>query len=238
MNYKYQTRSDFHFDKSLLNAKDNVLISKSSSYCNIYFNNLLNDDELEKNLSHAIKFYINKLKLIDNYHVLIVGLGNELHTADAIGPTTLKYLKVNSHLEQLGFNFKIKISALEPGVLGTTGIDTKRIVESVVEEIKPDLVILIDSFVTSNIDLLNHLIHINNKGITPGSGLKGLNTKIDKKTIGSPVIVIGVPTALEIKLNSKKKDRNLPYLLSLSNIDEFVLNIAKLIAKSLNSIFY
>jgi hypothetical protein len=126
-----------------------------------------------------------------------------------------------------------KISALEPGVLGTTGIDTFRIIESVSSEIKPDLIILIDSFVTNKISFLNKSIEINDDGIIPGSGLYGNNKSIKKETINVPVLVIGIPTALEYK-----KSGNTPLLISTSDVDEYVIKISEIIGTSINEVLY
>ncbi|MBR6113236.1 MAG: GPR endopeptidase, partial [Bacilli bacterium] len=168
-------------------------------------------------------------------HIFIVGLGNENHTADSIGPKTLKHIQVNSFLENIGVEISgNKVSALEPGVLGETGILTDKIISSVSKEIKPDLIILIDSFVSDDINYLNKTIEITNYGINPGSGLKGINSKIDKTTLGIPILVIGVVTAIEIKFTNDNNINFIPYLLSTKDIDEFVINISKIIGQSIN----
>ena len=186
------------------------------------------NNDIYYNLKKELKYFINKIK--NKESVLIIGLGNDNYTADSIGPKTLKHIKVNSFLDG-NIKFKgIKISALEPGVLGQTGIDTKRIVKSVVNEIKPNFLIIIDSFITNNILEVEKCIQISNNGITPGSGIMGLNSKINKRTIGIPVIVIGVPTALEINIKDKQ------YILASNQIDKYVLDISKIIGESINEV--
>ena len=129
-----------------------------------------------------------------------------------------------------------KISALEPGVLGETGILTEKIIYSVKEEIKPDLIILIDSFVSNDINYLNKSIVVTDSGLNKGGGLNGINTRIDKNSLGIPVLVIGVTTAVLIKF-SKDEDANLiPYLLSTKDIDEYVYNVSKIIGESINEV--
>lgn len=198
----------------------------------IYFNNTNNKEKLIDILTKEITFFLNYAGFNNNYFAFIIGLGNEEHTADAIGPKTIKKVNSNAYLKELDINIDRYIATLEPGVLGTTGIDTKRIVESVASEIKPDVAIIIDAFVTDDINELNHTITINNNGITPGSGVKGLNTEINKDTLGIPVIVIGVPTAVEIK---KKKNS---YLLTNNNIDQYIINLSDIISQALNNTFY
>jgi len=215
------------------NDKNNKFIYKT-----IFFDNLNNINEIIKNLKKEIKYFFNKMNISNNSHILIVGLGNDNYTADSIGPKTLKYIKVNSYLDNFNIKTKgIKVSALEPGVLSETGILTEKIIKSVTDEIKPDLVILIDSFVCNNVDFLNKTIELSNRGLNPGSGLIGIDSKIDYETLNRPVLVIGVPTAIEIKFN-KKETNFVPYLLSSKDIDKYVDNISKIIADTLNEIIF
>lgn len=200
----------------------------------LYYPNLNNKKEIKKNLVNEINFFMNNMNLNDYKHIFIAGLGNDNHTADSIGPKTLKNIKINAYLEKLGVKLKHKVTALEPGVLSETGIETTKIIKSITEDVKPDLVILIDSFITESIDYLNHTIEISNYGINPGSGIKGLNDEINSEFLGVPIIVIGVATAIELKINSKKKDNYFTYLLSSNDIDNYVEEISLIIGDSLN----
>lgn len=224
-------KEDYNFSKNpitIFKQEEN-----NHSYRTIYFKDINYKNEIKESIIKELYFFLNKINISKNYHAFVIGIGNDNHTADSIGPKTLKHIEVNSYLDNLGITiYSNKISALEPGVLGETGIDTKRIIESVINEIKPDFVILIDSYVTQNIDLLNKTIQITDEGISPGSGLNAISSEVSFKSLGIPVIVIGVPTAIEITFNKK---RNLkPHLLSTKDIDSFVLQISKIIGESLN----
>ena len=209
------------------------LVINNDNYKTIAYNNLNNKNFIKQELINNLLYFFNKMNIKKTNHIFIIGLGNDNHTADSIGPKTLKHIKVNSYLERLGFKIiGNKISALEPGVLGETGILTEKIISSVSNEIKPDLIVLIDSFISNNINDLNKTIQINNKGLNPGCGLKGLNSIINKDTIGIPIIVIGVVTAIEIKFTNK--DNFIPYLLSTKDIDEYVNEISEIIGISIN----
>lgn len=198
-------------------------------YRTIKFLNLNDSNTLKSFLIKELNFFIKQLVTKNKYHAFIIGIGNEFNTADSIGPKVLKNICVNSHLENLDIPINgNKVSALEPGVLGTTGIDTKKIIESVSKEIHPDFLILIDSYVTENIKYLNKTIQITNEGIIPGSGLYFHNEEISKKTMGIPVIVIGIPTAIEIEIDSKS------YIVSTKDIDSYVLEISKIISEAIN----
>ena len=186
---------------------------------------------LENTLKNEILFFLNKHNISKKKHILIVGMGSDFYTPDAIGPNTIKHIKVNSYLENLGIKLNVaKISALKPGVLGETGILSENIILSVKNEIKPDFVILIDSFVTNNINYLNHTIELNNYGISPGIGIKGINSFISQKNLHVPLLVIGVTTSILVKFNNE----NVPYILSCKDIDEYTIKISKVLGNSIN----
>lgn len=236
--YQYNSsRTDILLKQKLSCTSDiEVLYDECHHYSLIHYEKF-SEDKIKDVLKDEICFYLNKLNLIGNFHALIVGLGNDSHTADSIGPKTIKQIQVNTQLESLGIKIKQnKMSALEPGVLGQTGIESRRIIESVVEEINPDVVIVIDSFVCNNMSYLNKTIQICDKGITPGSGILGISKEINKHTIGKPVIAIGVTSAIEIKIKNEEKASI--YLLSTNDIDKYVCKISKVIANAINEIIY
>ena len=230
--------------KLLYKSNDNsiniyeIYDSNSITHC-IGFEDFIDEIILKDILKKELHFFIDTCVKLKHYHAFVIGLGNENNTADSIGPKVVNLIQVNSHLESLGVKLKgNKISALEPGVLGKTGIDTKKIIESVTKEIKPDFLLLIDSYVSKDIDYLNKTIQITNEGIIPGSGLKIANQEISSKTLGLPVIVIGIPTAIEVNFYSSKKGKKFPYLVSTKDIDAFILKITKIISDGLNEVFY
>ena len=229
------SRNDLIKNPQFINSSKKTHVDKyqvnNNIYHKIYFNNTNNKERLIEILIKEIKFFLNNEGFNNNYFAFIVGLGNEEHTADAIGPKVVKKVNSNAYLKEFGINTNKYIATLEPGVLGTTGIDTKRIVESVSLEIKPDFAIIIDAFVTDDINEVNHTIIISNDKITPGSGIKGINTEISKDTLGIPVIIIGIPTAVEIKKNKNT------YLLTSSSVDEDINQLSYIISCSLNRTF-
>ncbi len=198
----------------------------------IYIDDINNNKELINELSNKIFFFLKKINIKKSDHILIIGLGNENLASDSIGPKTLKHINVNSYLENLGIDIVgNKVSALEPGVLGTTGILTETIIKGVCDEIKPDLVILIDSYVSNDINMLCKYIEIKNTGLNPGSAIKGLDQVVDEELLGCKILSIGVFTAINIKVDNKSES----YILSLKNIDEFVLQISEILGISINN---
>ena len=237
----YPSKTDLFFENNKMKnielgsneTKIKYYVEKEYDYKTIFFNNL---DKVGNILKLEILYFFDKLNIKKGSHIFVVGLGNDNHTADSVGPKTLKHIKVNSYLKNLEIETdKTIVSALEPGVLGETGIMTNKIIKSVVDEIKPDLVILIDSFVSSNINYLNKTIEVTDFGLNPGGGLKGINEKIDNDTLGIPVIVIGVTTAIEVKFTNDENKNFIPYLLSSKDVDDYVNKISLIIGKSINS---
>lgn len=214
----------FKSSRTDLAVENNI---NNESYRLITYDDLLDSKSVEKKLIKELKNYINK-----NYkHIFVVGLGNENNTADSVGPKVIKKLRVNAHLQNIGIKNEYIISALEPGVLGTTGIETVKIIKSITDKIKPNLVILIDSYVTKDFKYLNKSIQITDEGIIPGSGLNQKNEEISFTTLKVPTIVIGVVTAIEIK-------NKINYIVSTKNVDYYVDKVSDIISNSLNKIFY
>ena len=147
-------------------------------------------------ISNQIKELIKPYKSI-----LVVGLGNIDTTVDSIGPKVIKDLKITRHLKKYAPNLindeEREISGIAPGVLGTTGMETGEILKGIVEKIKPDAIIAIDALISRDISRLFKTIQISNTGIVPGAGIGNNRKEISKKTMGVPVIAIGVPTLVE-----------------------------------------
>jgi len=142
----------------------------------------------------------NILKIGPEDNVLIVGLGNWNATPDALGPRVVNYTLVTRHLKKyapqdLSGSLR-SVSALAPGVLGITGIETAEIIRGVVEKSKPDLVIAIDALAAQSSDRIATSIQLADTGISPGSGLGNQRMAINKQSMGVPVIAIGVPTVV------------------------------------------
>ncbi len=135
--------------------------------------------------------------------VLVVGLGNREVTADALGPRVLDNLMITRHImrtygKAAYVNVAInEISSIEPGVMAKTGMETAEIVKGVVEETKPDVLIVVDALAARSTRRLNRTIQITNTGIQPGSGVGNHRNALTKESLGLPVIAIGVPTVVD-----------------------------------------
>lgn len=186
----------------VLNENGKRKIGKEiGNYITLVIKNIetVTNEELEK-ISGIISEQLKDL--IKNYNsILVVGLGNIDTTADSIGPKVIKDINITRHLKKYAPEFvdiKTKeISAIAPGVLGTTGIETQEIIKGIVEKVKPECIIAIDALISRDISRLFKTIQISDTGIVPGAGVGNARKEISQKTMGVPVIAIGVPTLVE-----------------------------------------
>ena len=138
-------------------------------------------------------------KFLDNTRrTLVVGLGNAAVTPDAVGPLALRSLIVTRHLPVLtqhgGF---CSVSALEPGVLGTTGMESAETVRAVVDATQPEQIVVIDALAAADPARICASIQLTDTGIVPGSGVGNSRAAFSRETLGAPVVAIGVPTVVD-----------------------------------------
>lgn len=161
----------------------------------------------EEDIQKASEVVTKELKdLIKNLvsaqdDILVVGLGNLYVTPDSLGPKVIQDIDVTRHLltympEVLEENTR-PVSAVSPGVLGTTGIETLEILKGIVDNIHPKLIIVIDALASRSIERISSTVQISDTGIVPGAGVGNQRKELTISTLGIPVIAIGVPTVVE-----------------------------------------
>lgn len=164
---------------------------------------LATEDDIQKSsevVTKELKTLIEKH--VDNKApVLVVGLGNLYVTPDALGPKVINEIDITRHLieympEVLDKNTR-PVSAISPGVLGTTGIETQEILKGIVDNVKPQLIIIIDALASRSIERISSSIQIADTGIVPGAGVGNARKELTQSTLGVPVIAIGIPTVVE-----------------------------------------
>ena len=131
---------------------------------------------------------------------LVVGLGNRAVTPDAVGPETLRNLIVTRHLKkELPAQFGLfgSVSAAEPGVLGSTGVESLELVRGVAERVRPDVIFVVDALAAGNLRRVCSVIQLADTGIVPGSGIGNSREAFSRETLGAPVVAIGVPTVAD-----------------------------------------
>lgn len=137
------------------------------------------------------------------YSVLVVGLGNREVTPDALGPYVVDQLNVTRHIVQEYGRYAVEkggsriVSAIVPGVMAQTGMESAEIIRGIVNETTPDLIMVIDALAARSTKRLNRTIQISDAGIHPGAGVGNHRSEITKDTMGIPVIAIGVPTVVD-----------------------------------------
>lgn len=161
-----------------------------------------NNVEYRRQIINILADNIKKLlahKKFDS--VLIIGLGNWNITPDSLGPKVISKVLVTRHIKNFIpdelKNSVCCVSAISPGVLGITGIETFEIVKGICERVKPDLVFVIDSLAARNASRINSTIQLSDTGITPGAGMGNKRVSLDKESLGCEVISIGVPTVID-----------------------------------------
>lgn len=209
-------------------------------------------DSLEGDVLHK---WVNALKtelqtllscVEEQSSVLVVGLGNPAVTPDAIGPKVQHLTAVTRHLvEALPEHFAHlrPVSALASGVLGTTGLESSEIIRGVTEEVKPSLVIAVDALASRSLERVCRTIQLADTGITPGSGVGNHRGRLDKDSLGVPVLAIGVPTVVDgatlvadllgdetLSEHAKGKD----FFVTPKEIDSQISKLSKLLALGIN----
>lgn len=227
----------------------------------IFKNDPQKANEISKELSEQIKKLIKEVvsDFCENTNILVCGLGNRNITADALGPQCTKGVMVTNHVIEI-LNHKekdfSKVSAITPGVMGITGIETNQIIKGVIDEYKPDLLITVDALCAKSAKRMFGTIQLTNTGINPGSGVGNRRASISKETMGVPVISIGIPTVVDAnsivydaltsffkknevddnysKLTNKILENVESLFVSPKDIDELIKRGAKIIANGIN----
>ena len=193
-------------------------------------------EELSKYVGNVLQMNEEK----EDYTALVVGLGNRDVTPDALGPHTVECLNVTRHIVKeygkyaMGEEAVNMVSAIAPGVMAQTGMESYEIIKGIVETTNPDAVIVVDALAARNTKRLNRTIQIADTGIHPGSGVGNHRNEISKETLGIPVIAIGVPTVVDAATIVRDTMEN---LLSTLETDDKYEMMQELIAPHLYGMF-
>lgn len=182
--------------------------------------------------------------------VLIAGLGNRMITPDAIGPQTADHVIATRHLVAQSpevFADWRPVSALAPGVLGQTGVETGEVICGVLDRVRPAAVIAVDALAAGRLSRLLRTVQLADTGITPGSGVGNARAALNKETLGVPVIAVGVPTVVDgatlaHEISSQLgqpdcealDDLSQPVMITTRDIDREVADISRMIGYAVN----
>lgn len=182
--------------------------------------------------------------------VLIAGLGNRMITPDAIGPQTADHVIATRHLVAQSpaiFADWRPVSALAPGVLGQTGVETGEVICGVLDRVRPAAVIAVDALAAGRLSRLLRTVQLADTGITPGSGVGNARAALNEETLGVPVIAVGVPTVVDgatlaHEISSQLgqpdcealDDLSQPVMITTRDIDREVADISRMIGYAVN----
>ena len=183
--------------------------------------------------------------------VLVAGLGNRDVTPDALGPQAVSNLMITRHLIReygrgmMGMDGCCVVSGIVPGVMAQTGMETSEILQGIIEETRPDLLIVIDALAARSTRRLGRTIQITDTGIQPGSGVGNHRGSLTKESLGIPVIAIGVPTVVEaaaIVYDAQGNCEKMPphlngMFVTPKNIDEMIKQLSFTLSEALNMVF-
>ncbi|WP_230397889.1 GPR endopeptidase [Novisyntrophococcus fermenticellae] len=186
------------------------------------------DEDYHKEVSVELARHLKRLLPKNLTSVLVVGLGNQDVTPDALGPGVVGNLHITRHLIREygsggpGTEHAPMISSLVPGVMAQTGMETLEILQGVVEKTNPDIIVVIDALAARNTKRLNCTVQLTDTGISPGSGVGNYRCGLNKETLGIPVIGIGIPTVVDAGTIIHDAVSNLLEALEESEIEEFL----------------
>lgn len=207
-----------------------------------------NDDVFDRGAKAVCDELKKLLSPMDLSSVLIVGLGNRYITPDSIGPKTVSKVTVTRHITKeggAGYDFGIRpVSAIAPGVLGITGIETGEIVQGVKEKSNPSIIIAIDALAARSVDRLGSTVQLSDTGICPGSGVGNNRKELTEKTMGIPVIAIGVPMVVDVvtlatdiaraRESASVSDNIKNMIVTPNDVDSISEKISDIIAEAIN----
>lgn len=158
--------------------------------------------EISALLAEQIRELLAEYGSLEEKSIMIVGLGNRAVTADALGPKVIDHLAITRHIlltyGKEAYEKKVpSISAMEPGVMAKTGIETAEMISGVVQRVCPDFLVVIDALAARSTKRLYTTIQISNTGISPGSGVGNHRSAINEEIMGIPVVAIGIPTVVD-----------------------------------------
>lgn len=176
------------------------------TYISIEADQMMEEDndyhrEISEIFSEQLKNFLPKQ--YQKKKILVIGLGNREVTPDALGPKVIDQLFITRHLLEEFGKYMVEleeccsISGIVPGVMAQTGMETVEILQGVVSQTKPDIVIAVDALAARSIKRLNRTIQITDTGIIPGSGVGNYRNAITKEHLGIPVIAVGIPTVVD-----------------------------------------
>lgn len=203
-NVKVETFDGIKVSNIIVDEKLSLEIGKKSGYyTTIEFEDITDFDHRErvgKIFAAELKKLLKIKQIEEEMSCLIIGLGNEKSTPDALGPKTIHDILVTRYLFKMNAPVKKgirSVAAFTPDVMGNTGMETSEIIQNIVKSIQPHFLLVIDALASSSIQRVTHTIQMTDTGIQPGSGVGNHREEISENVLKIPVIAIGIPTVVD-----------------------------------------
>lgn len=199
----FQKENNITVEKTIIDETGEKTCGKKKGiYQTISFDDITDKDNqkaIEEVLITVLKEFLEEKKINKSSSCLVIGLGNKDSTPDSLGPLVVNDILVTKYLFNLG---EVEegyrdVSSFIPGVTGTTGIETKKVIEALIKATNPDFIIVIDALASSSMSRVNKTIQLTDTGIHPGSGVGNNREELSEESLKIPVIAIGVPTIVD-----------------------------------------
>jgi len=206
-------------------------------YITLEVSSFVNDTDIFDGRLDNFADILKKLLPSDISSVLVAGLGNDNITADALGPKTGEYILSTRHIindlkKAFGTENITSVASVATGVLGDTGIETAEIIKGVASQIEPSCVIVVDALAASSAERLGTTVQFSDSGISPGSGVGNHRHEISAKTLGVPVVSVGIPTVVSVSAINSSVGSGA--YVTPREIDRIIQQGAKLIGMGIN----
>lgn len=234
-----------------------VLQKPMGNYITLEIDGLIDGEEDLK--ERASKAFAEELKQLIEFHyylkVLVIGLGNDKVTPDALGPYTVSKVRVTRHwfiiYETDGDEEQSCVSGFIPGVMGSTGMETAELIQKAASISNPEIILVVDSLAARNIERISTTIQINDTGISPGAGMGNHRTMLNEKTLGHRVISVGVPTVIDsstlimdalkgyiknpVEVENYIEQNGQDMIVTSTDIDQVIKDFSDIIANGINN---
>ena len=199
----FQKENNITVEKTIIDdIGEKACGKKKGIYQTISFDDITDKDNqksIEEVLISVLKEFLEEKKINKSSSCLVIGLGNKDSTPDSLGPLVVNDILVTKYLFNLG---EVEegyrdVSSFIPGVTGTTGIETKKVIDALIKATNPDFIIVIDALASSSMSRVNKTIQLTDTGIHPGSGVGNNREELSEESLKIPVIAIGVPTIVD-----------------------------------------
>nr|WP_315025025.1 GPR endopeptidase [uncultured Aminipila sp.] len=234
-----------------------VLQKPMGNYITLEIDGLIDGEEDLK--ERASKAFAEELKQLIKFHyylkVLVIGLGNDKVTPDALGPYTVSKVRVTRHwfiiYETEGDEEQSCVSGFIPGVMGSTGMETAELIQKAASISNPEIILVVDSLAARNISRISTTIQINDTGISPGAGMGNHRTMLNEQTLGHRVISVGVPTVIDsstlimdalkgyiknpVEVENYIEQNGQDMIVTSTDIDQVIKDFSDIIANGINN---